>query len=65
MKHTCIDELIDVEDDKRWDEAMKSKETCEACNAQARAPRCSCGEHMQWSGEDECFYCDECEATSH
>jgi hypothetical protein len=31
MTHTCIDELIDVQDDKRWAEAMESRKTCPVC----------------------------------
>jgi hypothetical protein len=30
-KHTCIDALIDVEDDASWLEAMESKKDCPAC----------------------------------
>jgi hypothetical protein len=30
-------------------------------------PLCNCTprEPMKWSNEDECYYCDECEATAH
>jgi hypothetical protein len=31
VKHTCIDALIDVEDDASWLQAMESKKDCPAC----------------------------------
>jgi hypothetical protein len=36
-KHTCIDELIDVLDEKRWAEAMLSRVNCPACQARRAA----------------------------